>query len=142
MTNCRYEENLWSLSWEIYGSMILFMILTISAGFQSVWRSTLLVCAMSYYFKIGANLYCFLFCSGALLADLTLVMDLSRVVPRGIAPGWRATIREYSTTRLASFALYLATQPPEKYWHANYSRHLNEFFKKYLTPTGGMSLHY
>jgi hypothetical protein len=138
--------NQWTLGWEMRASMLEFLVLSMTAHFTVFWRRVFLFACAFYFFKTGEFPSPFLFFSGALFAELSLyLMAQSAVAPRTTVdlPGplrpLARTVRNYWTTALTILAFYLASAPPEQAERAAWSRHLFQFFSKYISPTGGIS---
>lgn len=88
-----------------------------------------------------------MFVSGALLAELSLVMNATKTggakPPTPWVEGerpWRRWLREYWPVGLAFTALFLASSPPENQIYAPYSRMIFFFFEDYITTEGGTYL--
>jgi len=138
---------MWTLSWEMYGSMIIFLVLGVTASCKAFWRRAVLVSLAWYFFKAGYFLCQFMFVSGALLAELSLVMNATKTggakPPTPWVEGenkWRRWLREYWPLGLTFLALILASCPPENQTYAPYSRRIFFFFEDYITTEGGTYL--
>lgn len=88
-----------------------------------------------------------MFVSGALLAEISLVMNATKT--GGARPRqpwvegeslWRRWVWEYWPLGMAALALYLASCPPENQTYAAYSRQIFFFFDDYITTEGGTTL--
>jgi hypothetical protein len=136
-----YEPNQWSLGWEMRGSMMVFLVLSITAVCTSFWRRVILVCTTLYFYKSGEFIPPFCFFSGTLLAEISLlqIAHAKERAANGIletpeSPS-RTTrlIRRHWTTALFILALYLGTAPPENTHRAAHSRFLRWIFEDYIT---------
>ena len=126
------------------GSMMVFLVLTVTASHTKFWRRTILLLTTLYYFECGQFLSNFCFFSGALLADLSLVLGssisststTSRYIPY-IGLRWKRLVIEYWPITLALFALLLASVPPSDQDYVAYSRTIYFFFEDYITADPG-----
>jgi len=135
---------MWTLSWEMYGSMVVFLVLTITASFKPIWRRIILVSLAWYYFKAGYFLCQFMFVSGALLAEISLVMNATKTGGAKPAAPYQGGenlftrwAREYWPMGMALMAWLLASVPPAGQTYATYSRVIFFFFEDYITTQWG-----
>jgi hypothetical protein len=137
-----YEANQWSLGWEMRGSMLLFLGLTMFVQFTCFWRRVFLIYATAYFFENG-EFSPALFYAGALLAEISLVVSLQpqTITPahdnRGVSQPWKMLLKKYWPVALAILALFIGSSPPEGQHRAAYSRFLWTFFERHITPNGG-----
>jgi len=121
--------------------MLLFLALVMCVSFTSFWRRTFLVCAMGYFFKNG-EFAPFLFFSGALLAEISLVLSSSQqqikptIDDRDVCPPWVGRAKKHWPTALAILGIFIGSFPPENAHRAAYSRIMWNFFTRYITPEG------
>ena len=135
-----YERNQWSLAWEMRGSMMVFLVLTVTAVCTSFWRRVILVCSTIYFFKSGEFIPPFLFFAGTLHAELSLlqIAYAKERAAKGIldAPepsSQTSRLRKHWPTALFILALFLGTSPPENSHRATWSRLLRWVFEDYIT---------
>jgi hypothetical protein len=137
----RYEANQWSLGWEMRGSMMVFLVLSVTAVCTSFWRRVILVCSTLYFYKSGEFIPPFLFFAGTLLAEISLLQIAHAKdraangildIPESHSRSTRL-VQRYWPTALFIFALYLGTAPPENSHRAAHSRFLRKVFEDYIT---------
>src|SRR5271155_3703605 len=130
------------------GSMLVFLVLGMTAGLTVFWRRVFLVCTTIYFFATAEFVSPFLFFSGALFAEISLAqLAWQSNMPKSILDEkepptcrtWKRLVRDYWPGALAVFALYLATSPPEHFERAAYSRAIRMVFQRYIVPRGGSS---
>jgi len=126
--------------------MLLFLGLTIAVSFTNFWRRSFLVCSTLYFFKTGEFISPFLFFSGALLAEISLVLSSRQTQPitptfdpRETCRPLKTFVKQYWAIGFALFAIFIGSFPPEGQHRAAYSRFMWNFFEKYITPRGGIS---
>jgi peptidoglycan/LPS O-acetylase OafA/YrhL len=134
-----YERNQWSLGWEMRGSMVVFLVLFVTAVCTTFWRRVILVCSTIYFFKSGEFITPFLFFAGTLHAEISLIQIAyaKERAAKGILdapePSSRiARYRKHWPAALFIFALFLGTSPPENAHRAAWSRLLRYIFEKYI----------
>jgi hypothetical protein len=129
--------------------MLVFLVLSMTAGLTVFWRRVFLVCTTCYFFATGEFVSPLLFFSGALFAELSLAqLAWQDNTPKSIiekkeqttCPTWKRVIRDYWPGAMAIFALYLASSPPEYVERAAYSRAIWFVFQRYIVPSGGPHL--
>src|SRR5436190_3829856 len=108
------------------GSLLVFLVLTVTAAHRISVRRGILVLATLYFFNSGEFLGPFCFFSGALLADLSLVLNAKTPNTNRYTPflwqRWQSVVAEKGPLALAMFALLLGTLPPENQDFLTYSR--------------------
>ena len=139
-----YEGNQWTLSWEMRGSMLVFLVLTITADFKRSWRRVFFILTAFYYFKSGEFLGPFCFFAGAILAEVSLLQSKyakSEMSYPITDPSERIyqMVCEYWPFALAILALLLASVPPENPTLAPYSATIWHWFDDHITTTDGIS---
>jgi hypothetical protein len=139
-----YEGNMWTLSWEMYGSMVVFLVLTVTASCKPIWRRIILVSLACYYFKAAYFLCQFMFISGALLAEVSLVMNATNTGGAKLPTPYtqEATLLrrwtwEYWPLLTAGVGLFLGSMPPICQTYARWSRVVYYFFEDYITTQWG-----
>jgi hypothetical protein len=130
----------------MYGSMVIFLVLGVTASCKPFWRRIILLSLAFYYFKAGYFLCQFMFVAGALLAEISLVMNATKTggakPPTPYIEGqslWKRWVLEYWPLTMAGTALFLASSPPENQTYAAYSRMIFFFFDDYITSEGGIT---
>lgn len=88
------------LAFEMEGSLLLFLVLSVTAGYTSFWRRTYLISTTLYYFESEVDRYKCIFCffSGALLADFSLTMRGQTAGLRRVSrntPQWLEVVSKY-----------------------------------------------
>jgi len=135
---------MWTLSWEMYGSMVVFLVLNITAACKPFWRRVILVSLAWYYFKAAYFLCQFMFISGALLAEISLVMNATKtggakpftphIHGESVLTWWA---REYWPLGTAMLGFFLGSMPPGNQTFAWWSRVVYYFFEDYITTQWG-----
>ena len=138
----------------MYGSMIVFLVLSVTANFTPPMRRACLLSLAWYYFKAGYFLCQFMFIAGALLAEISLVLNTHTTI-EGVANagngtytggtgtygggGWSVFrwLREYWPFATALGAWLLASVPPENQTYAPFSREIYFFFEDHITTEWG-----
>jgi len=124
--------------------MLVFLALTITAGFTPLWRRAIFILTTLYYFESESDQYKSIFCffSGALLADVSLM--LRGHGPQGLhrvsrnTPHWFDVVSAHWPVALFLFALLLGSSPPQDQDFAFYSRAIWFFFYERIVPVGGI----
>ena len=121
-------------------------MLNVTAAHRIYIRRGILVLAALYFFYSGELLTPFCFFSGALLADLSLVLkaktsnnNRSHNNPSLRLQSQRLVAEKWPFA-LAMFAVLLGTVPPENQDFMAYSRVIYFFFVDYITTEGGITL--
>jgi len=149
ITDNAYEKNQWTLGWEMRGSMLVFLVLSMTAGLTVFWRRVFLVLTTCYFFASAEFPSPLLFFSGAIFAEISLAqLAWQNNTPKSILEekepttcrSWKRLVREYWPGAMAIFALYLASSPPEYVERAAYSRAIWFVFQRYVVPSGGFDL--
>jgi|SRR5277367_828989 len=133
------------------GSMLVFLVLGMTAGLTVFWRRVFLVCTTYYFLASGEFISPFLFFSGAIFAEISLTQSAwQNNMPKSILDEkepptcrtWKRFVRDYWPGATAIFALYLASSPPEYAERAAYSRAIWMVFQRYIVPGRGSSHFY
>ena len=122
-----YEGIQWTLAIEYHGSMMLFLLLTITAPFSTYTRRLLFYVVIAYGIYNGDLLGEIPFFSGALLADLSLYLnsaDASTAPAWGITHSFPKVVRNYWPMALFIFALGIGSYPAVAPENAAWSRFL------------------
>lgn len=123
------------------GSMVVFLVLFVTAVCTSFWRRVILVCMTIYYYKSGEFITPFLFFAGTLLAEISL-MQIAYAKERAASgildtpepsSSRIARLRKRWPTALFIFALFLGTAPPENSHRAAWSRFVRYIFEDFIT---------
>jgi peptidoglycan/LPS O-acetylase OafA/YrhL len=136
-----YEVNQWTLTHEMRGSLLVFLLLTVTAPATPHWRRTILILTALYFYNSGEFIGPFCFFCGALLSDLSLVLRARSQQGLGTHrfDSERAGIlHQHWPLALAFLAFFLGTMPPENQRYTAWSRIVFDFFENYVTATGGI----
>jgi len=114
-----YDAIQWSLSCELWGSMLLYAALFATGTFTSNWRRTIFVCFVLAGFVTADNYMSVPFLSGALLADFSI--SLEHYNPR-------RTLFKLAPFVLLVIALFLGSFPTSGADAAAWSRGLLTIF--------------
>jgi hypothetical protein len=130
-----YELIQWTLAIEYHGSMMLFLLLTITAAFTTYTRRLIFYIVLAYGFYNGDLLGEIPFFSGALLADLSLYLNSADA---STAQSWSHKfpkfIQDYWPIAMAIFGLTIGSYPaiaPENAW---WSRRLTDIGEALFHP--------
>ena len=105
-------------------------------------RGLLLVVAV-VHFRPFEFLAPFSYMAGAILTELAHMETKAFPQLRAAQPrrsNWRSLIKSYWSITLFWISVFFATQPPVHQHRATYSRVINNFVEKYLTPEFGTVL--
>ena len=129
--------------------MLVFLVLSMTAGLTVFWRRVFLVSTTIYFFASAEFVSPFLFFSGAIFAEVSLAQQAwQNIAPRSVFEDrepmtvcrpWKRRLRDYWPSFSAVFALYLASSPPAYAERAAYSRFIWAVFQRYIVPSGGSS---
>lgn len=101
-----YDGNQWTMRPELLGSMFLYLTLIATSGFTTFWRRvTLLILATFSFANPDPPMTGVCFFTGALLADLSLVLENTTLPKTSMRAIWPFV--------LAIFALFLGSCPEE-----------------------------
>lgn len=107
-----YEGIQWTMAIEYHGSMVLFLLLTITAAFTTYTRRLVFYIVLALGIYNGDLLGEIPFFSGALLADLSLYLNS---VDASTAPSWSHKfpkfVRDYWPIAMAIFGLFIGSYP-------------------------------
>ena len=127
------------------GSLLVFLVLGVTASHTKFCRRWILFLSALYYFNSGDFISSFCFFSGALLADLSLTLraNASNSNTSDAVPSHHPRLRfrrhiSYWPIALAMFALFLGTMPPENENYRPYSRFIYTFFETHIVPPNGI----
>jgi hypothetical protein len=136
-----YEVNQWTLTHEMRGSLLVFLLLTVTAPATPHWRRTILILTALYFYNSGEFIGPFFFLCGALLSDLSLVLRAKTHQDLCMHPfdSERGRIlHQHWPFGLAFVAAFLGTMPPENQRYTTWSRIVFDFFENYITATDGI----
>lgn len=112
---------------ELRGSMFIYLVLVVTSSFTPFWRNTIIVLLLANSIWDGDILGEIPFYTGALLADISLLLSSSESSPTS-TPQWNGPlsrfVKNYWAITLGLFGGFLASYPPNNPEMAAWSRFL------------------
>jgi hypothetical protein len=129
----RYDTNQWTLVIELRGSMLVYFTLVVTADFTPFCRNTVFFVLLLYFLYSGDLMAEIPFYIGALLADLSLVLQSESLCTSPPSSKFKY-VRKYWPICLAIFALYLSSYPTNHAELAAWSRFMTRLGEQYFHP--------
>ena len=132
----------WTLAIELRGSMLVYLILVVTASFTPYYRCLVFVVLLAYSIYLGDLLGEIPFYTGALLADLAIILQKDSVSTRPRLSGQYSWIKGYWPIALALLALYISSYPTNNAHLAGWSRFLTDLGTTIFHPKCNYPLNY
>jgi hypothetical protein len=130
---------------ELRGSMYIYLVLVVTSSFTPVWRNTIIVLLLANSIWDGDILGEVPFYTGALLADISLLLSSSESSPTS-PPRWNGLlsqfVQKYWAIALGLFGGFLASYPPNNPDLAAWSRFLRRIGPSILNSSCIYALHF
>jgi len=125
--------------------MVIYLVLVITSSFTPFWRNTTIVLLLANSIWDGDILGEIPFYTGALLADISLLLSSSESSPTS-SPRWNGLlpqfVRKYWAITLGLFGGFLASYPPDSPESAAWSRFLRRIGPSILNSSCIYPLHF
>jgi hypothetical protein len=123
----------WTLAIELRGSLMCYLVLIITASFTPYWRCVVFIVLLSWSVYWGDLLAEIPFYTGALLADMSIVLSKANSSV-STAPSRFAHLRQFSplATSLGLLGLMICSYPTNNAEMAGWSRFMTRLGERIL----------
>src|SRR5579859_6592629 len=125
----------WTLAIELRGSLMCYLVLSVTASFTPYWRRTVFVILLSWSVYWGDLLAEIPFYTGALLADLSIILSEVRSIPVSTTTTPRfERLHKHWPMALGIFGLFICSYPSNNADMAGWSRAMIRIGNLILQP--------